>query len=69
VTSLDILSKYLVIMELRFDVMLCSNLGSENFYASHIKCSCEVHVAHGPWVTHPWCRARVHNLLAIASTH
>jgi len=28
VTSLDLLSKYLLIMELRFDVVLYSNLGN-----------------------------------------
>jgi len=26
-------------MELRFDAMLCSNLGNENSYVGHIKCS------------------------------
>jgi len=39
VTSLDSLPKYLLIMELRFDAMLCSNLGSKNSDGGHIKCS------------------------------
>jgi len=33
------LVKYLLIMELRFDTMLYSNLGNENFGAGHINCS------------------------------
>jgi len=32
--------KYLLIMELRFDAILYSELGNENSYAGHIKCSC-----------------------------
>jgi len=35
-------------MELRFDAMLCFNLGNENSDAGHIKFSC------GPQVFHPW---------------
>ena len=35
-------------MELRFDAILCFNLGDENSDADHIKCSC------GPHVPHPW---------------
>jgi len=35
-------------MELRFDAMLCSNLGNENSGTDHIKCS------RGPQVPHPW---------------
>jgi len=50
VSSLDLLSKYLLIMELRFDAMLCSNLGNENSDAGHIKCS------RGPQVPHPCSR-------------
>ena len=38
-TSLDILSKYLLIMELHFDAMLCSNVGNENTDVGHMKCS------------------------------
>jgi len=34
---LDALSKYLLVMELRFDLVLCSKLGSENSDAGHIK--------------------------------
>ena len=32
-------SKYLLIMELRFDAMVCSNLGNKSFDANHNKCS------------------------------
>jgi len=46
VTSLALLSKYLLIMELRFDAMLYSNLGNENSDAGHIKCSCGPQVPH-----------------------
>jgi len=38
----------LLITELRFDAMLCSNLGDENYDSGHIKCS------RGPHVPHPW---------------
>jgi len=34
-------------MELRFDAMLYSNLGNENSYAGHIKCSLGPHLAAG----------------------
>jgi len=47
VTSLDLLSKYLLIMELRFDAILYSKLGNKNSDAGHIKCS------HRPQVPHP----------------
>jgi len=50
VTSLDLLSKYLLIMELRFHVTLCSNVGNAQSDAGHIKCS------RGPQVPHPCCR-------------
>jgi len=36
VTHLDLLCKYLLIVELRFDAMLCSNMGNENSDAGHI---------------------------------
>jgi len=39
VTSLDLLSKHLLIIELRFDTMFCSKLGNENSDVGHIKCS------------------------------
>jgi len=39
VTSYDLLSNHLLIMELRFDVILYSNLSNENFDADHIECS------------------------------
>jgi len=38
----DLLSNYLFILVLRFVVMFCSNVGSENSGAGHIKC------VHGP---------------------
>jgi len=47
VTSSDLPSKYLLIMELRFEVMLYSNLGNENSDADNIKCS------RGSQVSHP----------------
>jgi len=50
-TSLDVLSKYLLIVELRFDVMLYSNLGCENSDVDHIICS------HGLQIPHPWPNA------------
>ena len=63
-TSLDLLSKYLLIMELGFDTMLCSNFGHENSDAGHVKCSRWAHLARGPQVppvmcpSH-FCRVRV----------
>ena len=36
-TSLDLLSKYLLNVDLRFDTLLYSNLGTENSIAGHIK--------------------------------
>ena len=48
VTSLDLLSKHLRIMQLRFDAMLYSYLSNENSDAGHIKRS------RGPQVPHPW---------------
>jgi len=47
VTSFDLPSKYLLIIELHFEAMLYSNLGNENSDADHIKCS------RGPQVSHP----------------
>jgi len=47
VTSLDVLSKYLLIMELRFEAMLYSNWCIENFDAGHTKCSRRPHLARG----------------------
>jgi len=52
VTSLDLLPKYLLIMELCFDMILYPNLGNENSDAGHIKCSCRLLLAHGPQVSH-----------------
>jgi len=40
--------KYLLIIKLRFDAVLYSNLGNKNSDAGRIKCS------HGPQVLHPW---------------
>jgi len=37
VTPLDLLSKYLLNMDHRFDTLLYSNLGIENSVAGHIK--------------------------------
>jgi len=37
VTSLDLPSKYLRIIGLRFDAILCSNLGNENSDVGHVK--------------------------------
>jgi len=48
VTSLDLLSNYLLIMELRFDAMSYSNLGNKNSNAGHIKC------LHRPQVPNSW---------------
>jgi len=48
VTSHDVLSKYLLIMELRFNAMLCSTSGDENRDAGDIKCS------RGPQVPQLW---------------
>jgi len=47
VTSLEVLSKYLLIMELRFGARLFSNLANENSDAVHIKCSRGSHLAAG----------------------
>jgi len=41
----DLLSKCLLIMEFRFNAMLCSMLGNENSDAVHIKCSRGPHVS------------------------
>jgi len=40
-------------MELRFDTMLYSNLGNQNYDAGHTKCSRGSNLASGPQVTHP----------------
>jgi len=45
VTSLEVLSKYLLIMKLRFGARLYSNLAIENSDAVHIKCSRGSHLA------------------------
>jgi len=37
VISFDLLSKYLLNMDLHFDTLLYSNLGNENSVAGHIK--------------------------------
>jgi len=42
--------KHLLIMELRFDAILYTNLGNENSNAGNIKCS------RGPQVRQPYCR-------------
>jgi len=53
VTYLNVLSKYLLIMELRFDAMLCSNVGNGKSDAGHIKCSC------GRQVHHPRAKQKI----------
>jgi len=40
VTFLDVLSKYLLIVEVRFDARWCSNTGKEKSDAGQIKFSC-----------------------------
>jgi len=50
---------YLLVMELRFDAMLYSNMGNENSDAGHIKCSRGPRLGLGPQVPHPWCKASV----------
>jgi len=47
VTYPDLLSKYLLTMDLRFHAMFYSNFGNENSDAGHIKCS------RGPQAPHP----------------
>jgi len=47
VTSFELLAKYLLIMLLRFDMMMYSNLGNENSGAGYIKCSHGPHLARG----------------------
>jgi len=37
--SLDIISKYLLVMELRFEAIVYSKFGDEDSNAGHIKCS------------------------------
>jgi len=50
----DLLSKYLLITELRFDAILYSKLGNENSDAGRIKYSRGRHLSCGPQVPHPW---------------
>jgi len=56
VTLLKVLSKYLLVMELRFDAMLYCNMRNENCDAGHIKCSHRPHMAREPQVLHPCSR-------------
>ena len=49
---LDITSKYLLVMELGFDVIVHSKLGDEDSDAGHIKCSLGPHLARGLQVPH-----------------
>jgi len=48
------LSNYLVIMELRFDMILYSKWSDENYHAGHIQCSWGPHSDGGPQVSHPY---------------
>jgi len=50
---LDLLSICLLVMDFRFDAMLCSNLGNENADAGHIKCSRAPHLAREAQFPHP----------------
>jgi len=45
--------KYLLIVELRFDAMLYSNMGNKNSDAGNIKCSRGSQLARGPQAPHP----------------
>jgi len=47
------LTMYLLIIELRFDAMLCTNLGCKISDAGNIKCS------HGPQVPQRWCKVYI----------
>ena len=53
-TSLHVVSKCLLIVELRFDAKLHSNIGNENSGAGLIKCSHGPQLAHRSQVPHPW---------------
>jgi len=55
-TSLDFLSKCLLVTEFRFEAM-CSYLGNENSDTVHIKYSRGPHLAGGPQVPLAWSRA------------
>ena len=48
VPPLNSLSKYLRNTQFRFDAMLCSTLGDENFNAGHIKCERKPDLTPGP---------------------
>jgi len=37
----------MLVIEFRFDALLCSNLGNKNSDTSHYKCSRRPHLAHG----------------------
>jgi len=49
VTSYDLLSKYLLMMELHFDAILYCNSSNENSDADHIQCSRWPQVPHPSW--------------------
>jgi len=53
VTSLELMSWYLLITELRFVVMLYSNLDKENADMGHMKCSHRMHLACKPQIPTP----------------
>jgi len=48
-----LLTTCLLVMEFCFGMMLCSNLGNENAYAGHIKCSYGLHLNHKLQVPQP----------------
>jgi len=55
VTLLDLLFKYLLLMEHRFDAMLYSNLGNKNSDAGCFKCFARAAFGSRE-VPYPWCR-------------
>jgi len=53
-----LLSKYLPIVELHFDVILCYKLGNKNSDVDHIKCSRGPHLARGMQIPHPYFKEK-----------
>jgi len=56
------MSWYLLITELRFVVMLYSNLDKENADMGHMKCSHRMHLACKPQIPHPWFRVYIQGI-------
>ena len=63
VTSFELLSKYLLIMLLRFDMMLYSSLSNEYSGAGLIKC------LRGPQVPHPCAKTSLHSAWSCLSIY